>query len=804
MLKLKQLDKTFNKGKKNQIHVINNTTLQMDDTGLVALLGPSGCGKTTLLNVIGGLDAPARGDVFINGEKLTGRTAGAVDKIRSLNIGYIFQDYNLVENLTVYENIAIALRMIGIRNEDEIEEKVNYVLHKTGMYRFRNRLAEMLSGGERQRVGIARAIVKNPAIIIADEPTGNLDSKNTIEIMNIIKTISKEKLVILVTHEEELADFYATRIIRLLDGKVVADNGNNGSDGLDYKMDHKIYLKDIGDHKRLRNEQLDLNFYNDSSDKLQLDIVIKDGSIFIRNNNPNSRIEIIDDDSPIEFVDAHYKKLSSGDETETGFELSKLQSGAPKKYSSIIGPIRMLRDGYRRVGDYGIIKKILLAGFVISAMFVTYGISSIFGTLNVTDDMFVEMDKAYLSITSKNTSAEDFDAIEANEYVEYALPGNSVVNLKLKYDSYLQTSLADVRINCSLSDVNKLKDADILYGRLPEGPNEIVIDQMAIKKTIKELNTKELGLGGVSEYLGCNIEVRNMDDFTIVGISDCQSPCVYTEPDLFINILANNADEMELSSDNQVKFLDYKLMKDAELKKGEWPKHPYEVVVNEMNKDDMKIGKTIKNKIGDTKLKVVGYFSDGQDSDVLLVNKTTLKYYLADMLDGVTVCPTDKGAALKSLREQDMNVKDSYEQSKTNYIKEKAAYTRASLILAIVILAISCIEIFIIMRASFLSRIREVGVYRAIGMKKGDIYRMFIGEILVITTFTSLPGFIGMFYVLTRLVEMSYFENMYVTAPYVAAICLAVIYGINLLFGLIPVFRTIRKKPAQILSRTDI
>ena len=145
------------------------------------------------------------------------------DNIRVMNIGYIFQDYKLIDNLSVYDNIALALKMIGIKDKKEIKKRIDYVLETLNMYRYRNRLAGMLSGGERQRVGIARAIVKNPNIIIADEPTGNLDSKNSLEIMNIIKAISKDKLVILVTHEEELAKFYASRIIEIQDGKVMKD-----------------------------------------------------------------------------------------------------------------------------------------------------------------------------------------------------------------------------------------------------------------------------------------------------------------------------------------------------------------------------------------------------------------------------------------------------------------------------------------------------------------------------------------------------------------------------------------------------
>lgn len=219
MIKLENVNKYFNKRKKNEIHVINDTSLEFESTGLVALLGASGSGKTTLLDSIGGLDKVNSGNIYVNGEKITKRLSHTVDRIRNLNIGYIFQDYKLIDNLTVYENVAMALRMVGVKDEEEEEKRVKYVLESVKMYRYRNRPAKMLSGGERQRVAIARAIVKNPNIVIADEPTGNLDSKNTLEIMNIIKAISKTKLVILVTHEVEIAKFYASRIIEIKDRK---------------------------------------------------------------------------------------------------------------------------------------------------------------------------------------------------------------------------------------------------------------------------------------------------------------------------------------------------------------------------------------------------------------------------------------------------------------------------------------------------------------------------------------------------------------------------------------------------------
>lgn len=230
MIKLEKVNKYFNRRRKNEIHIIQDTSLELEDKGLVAILGQSGSGKTTLLNVIGGLDKVNKGSIYINGEKITQRRVGTIDRIRNLNIGYVFQDYKLIDNMTVFDNVAIALRMIGIKNKKEIQKRVNYVLEAVGMIRYRNRLATMLSGGEKQRIAIARALVKNPSIVIADEPTGNLDSKNSLEIMNIIKAISKEKLVILVTHEVELANFYATRIVEVQDGKVTKDYPNENAD----------------------------------------------------------------------------------------------------------------------------------------------------------------------------------------------------------------------------------------------------------------------------------------------------------------------------------------------------------------------------------------------------------------------------------------------------------------------------------------------------------------------------------------------------------------------------------------------
>lgn len=812
MVRLEHVNKYFNKHKKNQIHVINNTSLELEQTGMVALLGPSGCGKTTLLNAIGGLDKVHNGSIYVNGEKITGRLSGKIDKIRTMNVGYIFQNYNLVENMTVFDNVAIALKMTGVKDKKEIEEKVNYVLEKVGMYRYRNRYADMLSGGERQRVGIARAIVKNPSIIIADEPTGNLDSRNTIDVMNIIRSISQDKLVILVTHEEKLAEFYASRIIRLKDGKIVSDEENIHDDNLDYRMENKVYLKDIKDHKRIRSDLFDIDFYNESQTPIKLNVVVKNGNIYIETKDEKDRVELVDHNSSMEFIDDHYRELTKEESLDNGFDIEKLSTGGKRKYTSIINPLTMITKGFRKVGSYSILKKILLLGFMASAVFITYACGNIFGVTNITDDEFVKADKSYLTIVDKNISVDDYLQYEKNENFDYILPGDSMLYLSMKCDDYIQLKDFTMVLSGSLSDSGKLQESDIKYGRLPENNKEIVVDEMVLDNTIKFSEAKLAGFGDAVDFLEEEIEINRMANRKIVGITDSGSPCIYADRDIFINLMNQTPPDEEtamypedMGYEEEGSIINYKLVKnDVELEKGEWPDESYEVVINEMYKDEYKIGKEIDMKVNKHKLEVVGYYSSSSIPEMYLVNERTTKYDLIKNKDNITVCPVDKDAAIAYLTESGVNVKDTYENSRKEYIKDQKASIKAAVIMALVVLAISFIEIFLIMRASFLSRIKEVGVYRAIGVKKRDIYKMFFGEIFAITTIASLPGFVGMAYILKKLSEMSYFGDMFLVSGPMLLTCLILIYGFNMLFGLLPVFRTMRKRPAAILSRTDI
>ena len=409
------------------------------------------------------------------------------------------------------------------------------------MYRYRKRYADMLSGGERQRVGIARAIVKNPSIIIADEPTGNLDSANTLEVMNIIKAISREKLVILVTHEEDLANFYADRIIRLKDGKVISDEINQNIEGLDYRIENRIYLKDIKDQRTIEEDGCSLRIFNESGGKVDLDIVISRGNLFIHSRDKTGRMEIVDENSSIELVDDHYKALTAEEAEARRFHAERLVASKPLRHASIFNAFSMLSSGFRTVGKYHILKKILLVGFLISAMFITYAVSNIAGILNMPDEKFVQDNKSYVGVVQQKIPVEDYLTYEADPSVEYALPGSGQINMSMKFDEYWQTRWGGTMISGSLSSYNDLTEEDIKWGRLPENEYEVVIDKLILTRlTDNNYDMVQAGYKEPEELIGRHLTLKNLDEFTIVGMTDKKSPCIYASPSMFINMLANN------------------------------------------------------------------------------------------------------------------------------------------------------------------------------------------------------------------------------------------------------------------------
>ena len=253
MIKIENLTKIYKSKKSSDCVAINNINITLPDTGLVFVVGKSGSGKSTLLNLIGGLDTITSGEINIDGNKVSKMNSCDFDNYRSSYLTFVFQDYRLFENLTVRENIEVGLDVSNSLNQEVILNS----LKKVGLEDYANRYPYELSGGQQQRVAIARALARDSKLILADEPTGNLDLNTSRQILAILKEISKEKLIIIVSHNLMDADIYADRIIELHEGNIFSDkckrsNYNNG-----FKIiDDKVYLPHYYDLNNIQKNKM--------------------------------------------------------------------------------------------------------------------------------------------------------------------------------------------------------------------------------------------------------------------------------------------------------------------------------------------------------------------------------------------------------------------------------------------------------------------------------------------------------------------------------------------------------------------
>lgn len=222
MLEIRNIVKDYETGSET-VHALKGVSIAFRESELVSILGQSGCGKTTLLNIIGGLDQYTSGDLIINGQSTKQYKSADWDVYRNHSVGFIFQSYNLIPHQSVLSNVELALTLSGV-SKAERRRRAKEALEKVGLGNQLNKRPNQMSGGQMQRVAIARALVNDPDILLADEPTGALDSETSIQIMELVKEIAKDRLVIMVTHNPELAEKYSTRIVKLLDGHIVGDS----------------------------------------------------------------------------------------------------------------------------------------------------------------------------------------------------------------------------------------------------------------------------------------------------------------------------------------------------------------------------------------------------------------------------------------------------------------------------------------------------------------------------------------------------------------------------------------------------
>jgi len=518
MIKFTNLNKFFNKGKKNEIHVVNNATLELPDTGIVTFFGHSGSGKTTLLNVLGGLDS-FKGEIQYDDTTLKNYKMGQIDKWRRANVGYVFQNYDLLQNESVYDNLEIALSIIGINDKEEAKARIEYALKAVGLYKYRKKKAFALSGGQMQRVAIARALIKKCKVLLADEPTGNLDSANTIEVMNVLKSISKNTLVLLVTHEKNIADFYSDQIIEMADGEITSVKINESQEALiQEEHSNAVYLGDM-DKVEQDGDTLSLTIYKDPGDesKKHIDVFIKKNTLYIRGD---STIRVANENT-LKIIDGKRKTIKKKDEQVESYDNSFFDDSKKGKRgfrSFLIGFLSSWQSIFSAK------KKTKLLYASLTFMGVVFSIASISYVNNTTtdDSSFVNA-KGYYTV--QNLTFSDSDKI-LQAYDEGYI--KDAIYKDTKYFSYKEswTFVESVSASFNAAVLPYNKDfVTLAYGRETSSKGEIIL---SMNKADEILSNFTIGYD-VEHLVGKTLENPSNSDETykIVGISSGDNNVVY-------------------------------------------------------------------------------------------------------------------------------------------------------------------------------------------------------------------------------------------------------------------------------------
>ena len=558
MIKISNINKYFNKGKQNQIHVINNASLELGESGMVAIFGRSGCGKTTLLNVIGGLDTFESGSLSIDGQSVKDNA----DVIRNKYIGYIFQNYNLNKGASCYDNVADALRLCGMTDEEKLKERVMAALANVGMENYHSRTPDTLSGGQQQRIAIARAIVKNPRIILADEPTGNLDEANTVMIMDLLKEISREHLVLLVTHEANLVDYYCDTVVELSDGKVQSVRSNSGAEGYAARSKNDIYLGEL-ERTDISDGNAKIEFYGNAPDTpVSLTIVNDGGKLYVRINTP--KVQILDAASEVKLREGVYEEETEKKQSASKIDMSKLPVFEGTRFGRLFGFKSAVKSGYSenfKKGKRRRAKKVLRGCLALFAAVVVF-MSAVFGTaladIKNARDMY-NHNVFYVYTPDAEVSRKLADAVGGNTGIDsirltYSVPrGDSTLTFMTGFFESFSTEPYEsgFMTNAVYLDMSVAEDCKLVAGKNTGlSVNEIVIstkvaDALIEKSSLGYIDSYDSLIGLITATV--HVDGRNM---RIAGVVESNESAIYfTELAMAKFVMSSSGSGIELASD---------------------------------------------------------------------------------------------------------------------------------------------------------------------------------------------------------------------------------------------------------------
>lgn len=840
ILELKDIKKDY-KLADNVVPALKGVSMAFRHNEFVSILGPSGCGKTTMLNIIGGLDQYTSGDLIIKGQSTKKFKGGDWDTYRNHSIGFVFQSYNLIPHLSVLGNVELALTLAGISSKER-KQRAMAVLERVGLKNECKKRPNQLSGGQMQRVAIARALVNNPEILLADEPTGALDSKTSVQIMELIKEISKERLVIMVTHNTELAEKYSSRIIKLLDGKVIDDSNppSENDDALERIIEtlpQNAQNLQKNDKKAFKKKKSSMSVFTAFMLSLK-NLITKKGRTIL--TSVAGSIGIIG----VALVLA----ISNGFTNYINKMQTDTLGGYPIAVSTVAIDYSSLSSFMGESNKVGTSEE--------EGSFGVYNPSTIIakmGNYNFISDKFVKYINDYIEEDNKKGDRKSLSSVQFTyatnlKVLTEGSEGIIFVDTKPTTSSIYGTSSSLFYEGLSDKDF-VLSNYDIVEGKYPENKNEVLLVLNSTGALSTDMLTKlgiAVSVNSEGEYerilysdvIGKTYKVisndtyytpvydseGNVTEFSTLakadyqtafdGASETLSICGVMKPRKDIVVEVFDAGIMylpELATSYQQDCKN-SLIVQKSIDDGKFYV-PFTVDISELKG----FGLGIQNF--NTPAEIVGFVKSSFDIDMTAEEATNLGLQMvgaSTIPTGIYLYPKDfdgKAEVLKLI--DDWNASENGAHNKIVYTDatEVLTGTLGELIniisyvliaFAAISLLVSSIMIGIITYVSVVERTKEIGVLRSIGARKRDIARVFNAETFIIGLFAGLIGvvltYILCFPVNAIIAKVSGgLKNIAVLKFGHALILIAVSFVLTLISGLIPARIASKKDPVVAL-----
>ncbi len=829
MIRVKKLNKYFNKGKNNELHVLNDINLEFENNGLVVILGESGSGKTTLLNTIGGLDVFADGEIDYDGETVNRYSPKKIEKIRNDKFGYIFQNYYLLMDNSVEYNVKLALSVYDMTDEEK-QERTEYVLDALNMGRYKKKLVSELSGGQQQRVSIARALVKAPSIILADEPTGNLDEENTINTMSLLRNISKECLVIVVSHEKRISKFFADRIIEIQDGQVKKDYKNKATKSYEKADDSNIYLRELS-KESMENDDFRINIYKDSrqikgnadkenqgneikneNNKIVLNFAWKDGKLYIQNLS-DTEIAFEGEESGCQMVDDKKPQIDISSVDEIDYSLEKPKAGRTAKlpFREIV---KMARENLKLLGKK---QAFMIGTLLMVSVLLSVGAADFTNRMSIDKQSVVKSDSHVVTVQLSpvegvfddqlNKAAKDFigKIKQENKYSDIFISANC--DMAVKYNGYSQLGGSVAKLSGYSFVSNKhLKKSSLICGKMPENRDEAVVDKWVLENFMKSDSAIAPLYKKVDDFIGTTIiSPANQIEFKITGVSDTGEPDIFVEEN---KLLGLSYSAMNLASLDEMKRI-YADKKGSGIKSDTKLESKKVLARKSIYNQDKMMGSFLFSDQRYGTFEIVGYFDDDINVDYIANEqdceniRTTYNAYsksfdvYTDDVDGAIKYLKKKASAYRK-KYFTASVKCQYNNQLNKYREKRKMNVGTKNIVTIALAVLAFIMIYFSIKSNAVSRIEELTVYRLLGIEKGSILQAYVLEMMMLCAYTVLPGALITSSIIKFMAQVPSLQIKMIYPWWAVLLLIIIIFAINIILSILPVNKIISRPPAEL------